>query len=85
MVEVQQTLPTKEDLMLRTHPFRVLAVVTAVMIGFFALSAPGADDTSGAWYYISAFGWFGFLISGLILVVLSALAAANALRRRQRV
>jgi hypothetical protein len=72
--------------MLREHPIRVLAVVAAVAVGLFALSAPGADDTSGAWYYISAFGWFGFLIAMLILVVLSGAAAVMAVsRRRSRV
>jgi hypothetical protein len=69
--------------MLREHPIRVLAVVAAVAVGLFALSAPGADDTSGAWYYISAFGWFGFLIAMLILVVLGVAAAVMALGRRR--
>ena len=69
--------------MLREHPIRVLAVVAAVAAGLFALSAPGADDTSGAWYYISAFGWFGFLIAMLILIVLGVAAAVMAVGRRR--
>ncbi|MBA2955296.1 hypothetical protein GON03_13230 [Nocardioides sp. MAH-18] len=69
--------------MLRTHPIRVLAVVAAVAAGLFVLSAPGADETSGAWYYISAFGWFGFLIAMLILVVLAVAAAVMAVGRRR--
>jgi len=69
--------------MLREHPFRVLGVVAAIAVGLFFLSAPGADDTSGPWYYISAFGWFGFLIAMLILVVLAVAAAAMALGRRR--
>ena len=69
--------------MLREHPFRVLGVVAAVAAGLFLLSAPGADDTSGAWYYISAFGWFGFLITMLILIVLAVAAAAMAVGRRR--
>ena len=70
--------------MLREHPFRVLGVVAAIAVGLFFLSAPGAHDTSGAWYYISAFGWFGFLITMLILIVLSVAAAVMALGRRRR-
>ena len=66
--------------MLREHPVRVLAVVAA---GLFLLSAPGADDTSGAWYYISAFGWFGFLITMLVLIVLALAAAVMAVGRRR--
>lgn len=69
--------------MLREHPFRVLGVVAAVAIGLFALSAPGAHDTSGAWYYISAFGWFGFLITMLVLIVLAVAAAVMAVGRHR--
>jgi hypothetical protein len=69
--------------MLREHPFRVLGVVAAIAAGLFLLSAPGANDSSGAWYYISAFGWFGFLITMLILIVLGVAAAAMALGRRR--
>lgn len=69
--------------MLREHPFRVLGVVAAVAVALFALSAPGAHDTSGAWYYISAFGWFGFLITMLVLLVLAVAAAVMALGRRR--
>ena len=69
--------------MLREHPIRVLAVVAAVAVALFALSAPGRDDTSGAWYYISAFGWFGFLIAMLILIVLGVAAAVMAVGRRR--
>ena len=69
--------------MLRQHPARVLAVVAAVAIGLFALSAPGADDTSGAWYYISAFGWFGFLLTALLFVVLAIVVAVQTAGRRR--
>ena len=69
--------------MLRQHPTRVLAVVAAVAIGLLLLSGPGADDTSGAWYYISAFGWFGFLLTTLLFVVLAAVVAVQAAGRRR--
>jgi hypothetical protein len=69
--------------MLREHPFRVLGIVAAVAVGLLALSAPGADDTSGAWYYVSAFGWFGFLITMLTLIVLAVAATVMALGRRR--
>lgn len=69
--------------MLRQHPIRVLAVVAAVAIGLLLLSGPGADDTSGAWYYISAFGWFGFLLTALLFVVLAVVVAVQAAGRRR--
>ena len=68
--------------MLRQHPIRILSVVAAITAALFLLSAPGADDTSGAWYYISAFGWFGFLIGFLILLVLAVVVAVQKLRTR---
>ena len=68
--------------MLRTHPIRVLVAVAVVAAALLFLSAPGADDTSGAWYYISAFGWFGFLIMTLAFLVLAVIAATNRMRRR---
>jgi len=68
--------------MLRQHPVRILSVVAIVTVGLLLLSAPGADDTSGAWYYISAFGWFGFLIGLLTLVVLAAVVAVQKIRTR---
>ena len=71
--------------MLRQHPVRVLSVVAIVTLGLLLLSAPGADDTSGTWYYISAFGWFGFLIGFLILLVLAVVVTVQKVRdRRQR-
>ncbi len=68
--------------MLRTHPIRVLATVAVVAIALLFLSAPGADSTSGAWYYISAFGWFGFLLMTLAFLVLAVIAVTNRLRQR---
>ena len=71
--------------MLRTHPVRVLAVVAVIAVGLLFLSAPGADDTSGAWYYLSAFGWFGFLLTTLAFIVLSIIAVSTRVRRRRSV
>lgn len=70
--------------MIRQHPIRVLAVTFVVGACLFLLSAPGADDTSGAWYYISAFGWFGFLLTLLVFLVLAVVAAGSAVARRRR-
>ena len=70
--------------MIRQHPFRVLGVTALVGIGLLLLAAPGAEDTEGAWYYISAFGWFGFMLSVLIFVVLAVIAAVSAVGRRRR-
>ena len=66
--------------MLRQHPVRILSVVAIATLALFLLSAPGADDSSGAWYYISAFGWFGFLLGFLILVVLAVVVAVQKIR-----
>ena len=72
--------------MLKTHPVRVLAVVAVLAVALLFLSAPGADATGGAWYYISAFGWFGFLIMTLVFLVLAVTATVMAVsRRRSRV
>lgn len=68
--------------MLRQHPVRVLSVVAVITVGLLLLSAPGADDTSGAWYYISAFGWFGFLIGFLTLLVLGTVVTVQKVRSR---
>ena len=68
--------------MIRQHPARVLSVVAAIGIALFLLSAPGAHDTSGAWYYISAFGWFGFLITFLLFLVLCGVVIAQKVRAR---
>lgn len=71
--------------MLRQHPVRVLSVVAVVAVGLLFLSAPGADDTSGAWYYISSFGWFGFLLSTLLFLVLLAIVIVRRVRGRESV
>jgi hypothetical protein len=68
--------------MIRQHPARVLSVVAVIGVALFFLSAPGADDTEGAWYYISAFGWFGFLITLLLFVVLSGVVITQKVRAR---
>jgi hypothetical protein len=68
--------------MLRQHPVRVLSAVAVVAVALFFLSAPGADDTSGAWYYISAFGWFGFLLTTLLFLVLLVVVVVQHLRGR---
>lgn len=68
--------------MIKQHPVRVLSVVAAVGLALFLLAAPGADDTSGAWYYISGFGWFGFLVTLLLFVVLSVVVIAQKVRGR---
>ncbi len=70
--------------MIRQHPFRVLSVVAVIAVGLLFLSAPGADDTSGAWYYISAFGWFGFLISTVLFLVLTGVVITQKMRNRTR-
>jgi len=63
--------------MIRQHPGRVLLVTGLVAIGFFLLSFPGARATGGAWYYISSVGWFGFLITALVFIVLLAIVVMH--------
>jgi hypothetical protein len=69
--------------MIRQHPLRVLGVTFLIGLALLLLSGPGAEDTDGAWYYISGFGWFGFMLTVLIFVVLSVIAAVSAIGRRR--
>ena len=68
--------------MLRQHPVRVLSVVAALAVALLLLSSPGAHDTSGSWYYISAFGWFGFVLTTLLFIVLLATVIVRRMRGR---
>jgi hypothetical protein len=68
--------------MLRQYPVRVLSVVAVIAVALLVLSGPGADETSGTWYYLSAFGWFGFLLTSLLFLVLAAVVAAQKFRGR---
>lgn len=70
--------------MIRLHPFRVLGATFVLAVALLALSYPGRNDTSGAWYYLSAVGWFGFMISVLVLVVLAITAIVIKARARGR-
>jgi hypothetical protein len=69
--------------MIRQHPLRVLGVTALIAIAFLALSYPGRNDTKGAWYYVSAIGWFGFLLGVLAFVVLGIVAAVTRTRRHR--
>ena len=70
--------------MIRQNPGRVLSVTALIAVFFFALSYPGRRDTAGAWYYISAVGWFGFLITFVVLIVLAVIAAVHRFSGRRR-
>ncbi|HEY5178237.1 MAG TPA: hypothetical protein VIJ07_00425 [Dermatophilaceae bacterium] len=70
--------------MIRQHPGRVLSVTALIAVFFVALSYPGKTDTAGAWYYISAVGWFGFLITFVVLIVLAVIAAVHRSSGRRR-
>ena len=71
--------------MIRQHPGRVLSVTALIAVLFVALSYPGKSDTEGAWYYISAVGWFGFLITFVVFIVLAVIAAVHRSSGRSRV
>lgn len=70
--------------MIRLHPARVLGGTLVLAVAFLALSYPGRHDTSGFWYYASAVGWFGFLISVLAFVVLGVIALVSRTRSTRR-
>jgi len=70
--------------MIRQHPGRVHSVTALIAVAFVALSYPGKSDTSGAWYYISAIGWFGFLITFVVFIVLAVIAAVHRSSGRRR-
>jgi hypothetical protein len=59
-----------------------LSAAAGLAVALLLLSGPGADDTSGAWYYISAFGWFGFVLSTLLFLVLLAIVVIQRVRGR---
>jgi hypothetical protein len=63
--------------MIRQHPGRVLSVTALIAVFFVLLSYPGRKDTSGAWYYISAIGWFGFLLTFVVFIVLAVIAVVH--------
>ena len=63
--------------MIRQHPGRVLSVTALIAVFFVLLSYPGRKDTSGARYYISAIGWFGFMLTFVVFIVLAVIAAVH--------
>jgi uncharacterized membrane protein YdjX (TVP38/TMEM64 family) len=66
---------------------RVLLAVAAAVVAFFALSALiatafGRNPESGIADAIGAFGWFGFLISAVVLIALTVVSLiAHAVAR----
>jgi len=62
---------------IRQHPGRVLSVTALIAVFFVRLSYPGPKDTPGAWYYISAIGWFGFMLTFVVFIVLAVIAAVH--------
>lgn len=47
-----------------------------------AMSYPGREASSGALYYISAIGWFGFMLAVLVILLLSvAMLIRKAIQR----
>ncbi|WP_250280085.1 hypothetical protein [Frankia sp. Cppng1_Ct_nod] len=70
--------------MIRRHPGRVLGVLAVLDLLLLALFYPGRHDGDGAWYYLSAIGWIGFMIGVLATVVLAAYAGVLALGGRSR-
>jgi hypothetical protein len=69
--------------MIQRHPARVLLTLVLLAAVFFALGAPGRNDTSGAWMYISGLSFIAFLLTTVALLVLAAYVAAGRLRARR--
>ena len=59
----------------------VVLVVAAV--GLFALSAVGQSDGSN-WSWVGAIGWFGFMLTILLLIVFTVTLLVRTLVRRRR-
>jgi hypothetical protein len=70
--------------MIRQHPGRVLSVTAFLAVFFVLLSYPGRHQHSGAWYYISAVGWFGFMLTFLVFIVLAVIATVHKFSGRSR-
>ena len=73
--------------MIRQHPGRVLSVTALIAVLFLLLSYPGrgdGGDTSGAWYYLSAIGWFGFMLTFIVFIVLAVIAAVHKFSGNRR-
>jgi len=70
--------------MIRKHPIRVISITALIAVAFLALSYPGKDNTGGAWYYLSAIGWFGFLLSMLAIIIFVVMASIRKISMRTR-
>jgi hypothetical protein len=69
--------------MINRHPSRVLLTLVVLAAVFFALGAPGRNDTSGAWMYISGLSFIAFLLTVLTFLVLAGYLLAVRLRERR--
>ena len=71
------------------RPKAVYTVLVVLLVGLFALSFVGntmpAEEkpTSGPEYVIGGIGWFGFLITFLIIVLFTAALGVRRLLRRR--
>ena len=69
---------------LHRHPGRVLLALFTAMVGLFLLSASGQEDafwkTGPRW--LGAIGWFGFLLTTLVMIVTLVYLGVRGMRRR---
>ena len=63
-------------------PVRLLKIVALVTVAAFLLSGVLRNAKHGLGYVLGDIAWFGFLASLLTLLVLGAVVAVGALRRR---
>lgn len=70
--------------MMYRHPFRVISIAGLIAVALMALSIPGSSDTEGTWYYLSAIGWFGFLLSMLSIITYSVMVIIHKRSKRAR-
>ena len=70
---------------LHRHPGRVLLALFAAMVGLFLLSASGQEDAfwKNGPGWLGAIGWFGFLLTTLVMIVTLVYLAVRSLRHRR--
>ena len=71
--------------MIHKHPARVIVTLVVVAAVFLGLGGPGRNDKSGAWMYISGVSFIAFLLTFVVLLIVSmsiALGRRRATRAR---
>jgi hypothetical protein len=80
--DIERKRRRPEDIMIKNHPLRILGTGAALTAVLFLLSASG----NSSWWshgpgWLGAFGWAGFLVGLLGLVLLAAYLGVTKLRQ----